>query len=103
MSRPELFADLSLQDARAAAKGKWLFIDFTAEWCGPCKHMDQTTWVDAKVAGWMKEHAVAVQIDVDHDPAAKDFGIKAMPTVVAMRGDAEVDRIVGARTASQLL
>jgi thiol-disulfide isomerase/thioredoxin len=103
MSRPAVFSDLSLTDARVAAQGKWLVIDFTAEWCGPCKHMDATTWVDPKVAAWLQQHAIAVQVDVDHDPIATDFGVKAMPTVVAMKGNSEVDRIIGARSPSQFL
>jgi thiol-disulfide isomerase/thioredoxin len=103
MGAPELFARLSLADARSAAQGKWLLIDFTAEWCAPCQHMDKTTWVDPQVMAWMKEKAIAVQIDVDHDPAARQFGIQAMPTVVALRDDAEVDRIIGARSPAQLL
>lgn len=103
MSRPAVFSELSLTDARAAAQGKWLIIDFTAEWCGPCKHMDKMTWVDPAVVAWLKKRAVAVQIDVDHDPIASDFGVKAMPTVVAMKGMSEVDRIIGARSPAQLL
>jgi thioredoxin-like negative regulator of GroEL len=103
MSRPAVFSELSLTDARAAAQGKWLIIDFTAEWCGPCKHMDKTTWIDPAVVAWLKKRAVAVQIDVDHDPIASDFGVKAMPTVVAMKGTSEVDRIIGARSPAQLL
>jgi peptide/nickel transport system substrate-binding protein len=27
--------------------------------------MDKTTWVDDKVVAWMKQHAIAAQIDVD--------------------------------------
>jgi thiol-disulfide isomerase/thioredoxin len=103
MSAPELFSKLSLEEARAAAGDKWLLIDFTASWCGPCKHMDETTWVSPDVVAWAKQNAIALQIDVDNDPAAKDFDIRAMPTIVAMRKDAEVDRIIGARSPKQLL
>ncbi len=65
--------------------------------------MDQTTWLDAGVVAWVRDHAIALQLDVDTDEAAKAFEIKAMPTIVMMKGDAEVDRIVGARPAAQML
>ncbi len=65
--------------------------------------MDANTWVDPGVVGWLNEKAVALQLDVDTDAVAKEFDIRAMPTVVAIKNDRELDRIVGYRAPQQLL
>lgn len=103
---PPVFRDLSFTEARALAveEGQLLVISASAEWCGPCKKMDRTTWVDDDVERWMKEHAIAIQIDVDVETdVARELEIRAMPTVVVYRGDEQFDRHVGYQDAPHLL
>ncbi len=103
---PPIFAKLSLEDALAKAKSehKLLIIKFTAEWCGPCKMMDKTTWRDPSVVDWAKDHAVLIMVDVDKDTkVSEQHKIKAMPTMVAYRDGAEFDRTVGYMDASKTL
>jgi thiol-disulfide isomerase/thioredoxin len=90
--------------ARAEREGKWLLIDFTASWCGPCQNMEKTTWRDAAVSEWLSAKAVAVQVDVDaQQELAQSFGVQAMPTMVVFARGQELDRAVGAQSAKQLL
>jgi thioredoxin 1 len=103
---PPIFRPMNVQQALEAAKaeGKLLLIDFTADWCPPCKSMDKTTWVAPQLVAWVNENAIAVQIDVDKQrPEASPFGIQAMPTMVLMRDGAEFDRTTGGRNAAKLL
>ncbi len=104
MARPPIFLDQTFEAAAAVAQagGRLLLVDVTAEWCQPCKHMDQTTWVAPEVAQWFSANAVAVQIDAETE-AAKRLKVQALPTVVVLRNGKELDRVTGARPAAALL
>ena len=103
--KPPVFRALSFEAAQAAAlaEKKWLLVDFTADWCAPCHHMDATTWRDPALEQWLGERAVSIQLDVDKDPTGERLGIRAMPTVVVFDGARELDRSSGARPATKLL
>ena len=104
--QPPVFADMAYSVAVDSTKvgDKILVVKATAEWCGPCKQMDKTTWRDPGVVEWFKGHGLAIQVDVDKEPAvAKALAIEAMPTMVAFKQGKEFDRIVGYRSAEQLL
>ena len=104
--RPPVFSDMPYAAAVDATKAgdRMLVIKATAEWCGPCKQMDKTTWRDAGVVEWFKANGLAIQVDVDKEPKiAKELSIEAMPTMVVFKEGKEFDRIVGYRTAEELL
>ncbi len=105
-AKPPVFSDVSYADAvkANAADGKLLIIKGTAEWCGPCKQMDKTTWVDAKVVQFVKDNGVAIAVDVDEFPeVARTLTIEAMPTMIVFKDGKELDRVVGMQTADKLL
>lgn len=103
---PSVFADLTPANAgrRAAKENKLLIIKATAEWCGPCKRMDRTTFRDSHVVDWINKHAIAIQLDVDKMPrGAKALHVSAMPTIIVFKGKSELDRVVGYLDADGLL
>jgi hypothetical protein len=66
--------------------------------------MDRTTWVDPAVVEAVGRCALTIQVDVDADAAISErLQIRAMPTVIAFRGGAEIDRVVGLRRPEQML
>lgn len=103
---PPIFGELDFAAARdrSAAEGKILIVDATARWCGPCQVMDRTTWIDPSVFAWVREHALAIQIDVDaQKDLARELRIEAMPTIIAFVDGLEFDRVAGARRPKELL
>jgi thiol:disulfide interchange protein DsbD len=61
-------------------------IDFTADWCVPCKELEKKTFPDARVAEAAKRF-VSVQIDATETTPAVDklfstYGIESLPTIV---------------------
>jgi thioredoxin-like negative regulator of GroEL len=87
-----MFTDMPFAEAleRARTEKRWLLVDATAVWCGPCQQMERTTWKDPMVLAWVAEHAIAVQIDVDKQAdVAAQLEIAAMPTMILFRDGRE--------------
>ena len=50
---------------------KFIFIDIYTDWCGWCKKMDQSTFLDSGVVSYMNEHFYAVKMNAESkDPIA---------------------------------
>ncbi|MBA3858450.1 MAG: hypothetical protein C0507_16205 [Cyanobacteria bacterium PR.3.49] len=109
MAASEVFSNLPYAEAKQQAQKeeKLLLLDFTATWCPPCRKMESTTWVDESVQKYIKENAIAIQIDVDKDSKTSALlKIEAMPTLVLFApkgGGKEFGRQVGYMSASELL
>lgn len=68
--------------SRAAAEGRPIVIDFYADWCGPCKAMESTTFRDAAVIERLND-MVPLKVDVEqHGDLAERFGVMMPPTTV---------------------
>jgi len=103
---PAVFQDLGYEEGLAAAKAKGgvLILDAMTSWCGPCKRMDRTTWIDPRLVSWIEANGVAVQLDMDeHVELKNQLSINAFPTIVLFKGGVEFDRVVGLRSAEEML
>ncbi|MGL1935455.1 MAG: DUF255 domain-containing protein [Fibrobacterales bacterium] len=50
---------------KATTEKKLMFVDLYADWCGPCKYMDATTYKDSSVAALLNSRFVPIKIDAD--------------------------------------
>src|SRR5579871_642384 len=71
-----LFEDLpnwrSVQES-AKDQGKYIFLDCSATWCGPCKMMDRDVFSQDNVVNFMKRNFISVHIQMDSTKNDKDF------------------------------
>jgi thiol:disulfide interchange protein DsbD len=84
--------------ARAARRPS--VIDFSAEWCIPCREMDETTFRDPAVVDAARRfvmlRADVTVIDPDTDELMRRYGVLGVPTYVFFRpGGEEARRLVG--------
>ena len=96
----------SLDEALAQAQrsGKPIMADFYATWCGPCKMLDEQTWVDPSVIQ-QAQSVITVKVDVDANAAAAQrYRIGPIPCVVWMDANGnEKGRSVGAIGPQEML
>lgn len=75
-------------------------VDFSAEWCGPCKMLHP---VLDSLSAELNPRIVFVTVDIDKSPTeANQFGVRGVPTMIVFHGGKEVDRMVGFRDKATL-
>lgn len=97
-------ADLAKAQEKAKAESKLVFMDFRADWCGPCKMLDQQTFTDAKVVAALNEMS-PVQIDSDKNAETVDkFKVGPIPSLFVTTAEGEVlAHVVGFMPADKFL
>ncbi len=82
------------------ATGQPIVIDFSAEWCGPCKVVAPI--IDELATEYDGQVVIGkCDVDADNDMATK-FAVRNIPTIVFIKDGAVVDKHVGAATKSAL-
>ncbi len=80
------FKDLTVEEALAQAKveNKFVFVDFYADWCRPCKQMEQKVFSDASIGALFNEKFISVRVDAEKEQLSlvNALGIEAYPTLV---------------------
>ncbi|WP_233556888.1 thioredoxin domain-containing protein [Odoribacter sp. AF15-53] len=92
---------------KAKEEKKDLFVDFYADWCGPCKAMATRIFTLPEVGDYFNAHFVCVQVNVEakeNGEVVKKYDVKALPTMVFVsREGKEMRRVQGAMEAAGLL
>ena len=85
--------------AESKAADRPVMIDFSADWCSPCRELDEITFHHPDVVDQAQAHFTLIKVDVTlgdnplHDRLLDKYGIKGVPTVVFLdpEGQERVD------------
>lgn len=77
-----------------------VLVDFHAQWCGPCKILGPRL---EKAIAKQKGRVAMAKVDIDdHTDLAIEYGVSAVPTVIAIRDGNVVDHFVGIKDDTEL-
>ncbi|XP_020511306.1 thioredoxin, mitochondrial [Labrus bergylta] len=77
-----------------------VLVDFHAQWCGPCKILGPRL---EKAIAKQKGRVAMAKVDIDdHTDLAIEYGVSAVPTVIAIRGGDVIDHFVGIKDDDEL-
>ncbi|MEP0825948.1 MAG: thioredoxin [Nitrososphaera sp.] len=81
-------------DAEVLKSDLPVFVDFWAEWCGPCRMVGPAVEQIGKIlAGKVK--VAKLNVDENQEIAMK-YGVQSIPSLILFKGGKEVARTIGA-------
>ena len=81
-----------------ANKGS-VYVQFSANWCGPCKMLTKTI----ESIEDSQEDISFLKVDVDsHREIAQNFGVRSIPRVILLKDGEQVGDFVGAKNENDL-
>ena len=89
---------------KARTQNKPVLIDFYADWCAPCKLMDQRVYPDRQVIA-QSQNWITVKVNGEKRPdVMQAYGVSGFPTLVFAHGNGQPIKIVSAyQDAPQLV
>ncbi|MBL7815784.1 MAG: SPOR domain-containing protein [Saprospiraceae bacterium] len=79
--------DLKTGLNRAASEGKLVFLEFSANYCTPCKMMDEYTFTQPSVIERMNNGYVPVKVNIqsfDGFDLKNQYNVKVLPTIIIL-------------------
>lgn len=73
---------------QAQNEGKPVIIDFSAQWCSPCRELDDITFHDSRVVDQVAKYFTLIKVDLTskgnplHEKLLQEYRIKGVPTIV---------------------
>lgn len=100
----------SLKEALAESKktGKLIFVDCYTNWCGPCKRMAATSFVDPAVGKVFNKQFINLKMEMEKDAEGPEmsrmYRVQAYPTLLVLDKDGKVvKQVVGGQSSQGLL
>jgi len=90
---------------KALAEGKTVFVDYAADWCSTCSRQERIIGALRSENPEYDENIVFVRVDWDdfgRAPVATSRNIPRRSTLIALKGDKELGRIVAGTAQGQI-